>query len=192
MKPADEGNTAIRGYKIERSADDGSGNSDGNWEVLEDDTGTTATTYDDEGLGHGETYHYRVSAFNSDSAGPVSNVADATIDIRGPVPQSASVTASGTALTIVFDETLEAAPARLPAAARFRIAAADGAEIAIGTVSVSATDVDPDVHERLRRHPHGPGGDGGPTPTRTGATTRAGWSRTRSATTRRTSSSGRA
>ena len=139
MKPADEGNTAIRGYKIERSADDGSGNSDGNWEVLEDDTGTTATTYDDEGLGHGETYHYRVSAFNSDSAGPVSNVADATIDIRGPVPQSASVAAAGTTLTIAFDEALDAAAANLPAAARFAIAAPDGARFAIGAVSVSGT-----------------------------------------------------
>ena len=139
MKPADEGATAIRGYKIERSADDGSGNSDGNWEVLEDDTGTTATTYDDEGLGHGETYHYRVSAFNSDSAGPVSNVADATIDIRGPVPQSASVAAAGTTLTIAFDEALDAAAANLPAAARFAIAAPDGARFAIGAVSVSGT-----------------------------------------------------
>ena len=139
MKPADEGNTAIRGYKIERSADDGSGNSDGNWEVLEDDTGTTATTYDDEGLGHGETYHYRVSAFNSDSAGPVSNVADATIDIRGPVPQSASVAAAGTTLTIAFDEALDAAAGNLPAAARFAIAAPDGARFAIGAVSVSGT-----------------------------------------------------
>ena len=139
MKPADEGASAIRGYKIERSADDGSGNSDGNWEVLEDDTGTTATTYDDEGLGHGETYHYRVSAFNSDSAGPVSNVADATIDIRGPVPQSASVAAAGTTLTIAFDEALDAAAANLPAAARFAIAAPDGARFAIGAVSVSGT-----------------------------------------------------
>ena len=139
MKPADEGASAIRGYKIERSADDGSGNSDGNWEVLEADTGTTATAYDDEGLGHGETYHYRVSAFNSDSAGPVSNVADATIDIRGPVPQSASVAAAGTTLTIAFDEALDAAAANLPAAARFAIAAPDGARFAIGAVSVSGT-----------------------------------------------------
>ena len=139
MKPADEGNTAIRGYKIERSADDGSGNSDGNWEVLEADTGTTATAYDDEGLGHGETYHYRVSAFNSDSAGPVSNVADATIDIRGPVPVSASVAAAGTTLTIGFDEALDAAAANLLAAARFAIAAPDGARFAIGAVSVSGT-----------------------------------------------------
>ena len=107
--------------------------------MLEDDTGTTATTYDDEGLGHGETYHYRVSAFNSDSAGPVSNVADATIDIRGPVPQSASVAAAGTTLTIAFDEALDAAAANLPAAARFAIAAPDGARFAIGAVSVSGT-----------------------------------------------------
>ena len=141
MKPADEGASAIRGYKIERSADDGSGNSDGNWEVLEADTGTTATAYDDEGLGHGETYHYRVSAFNSDSAGPVSNVADATIDIRGPVPQSASVAATGRTLTIAFDEALDAAVANLPAAARFAIAAPDGARFRIGAVAVSATDV---------------------------------------------------
>ena len=41
----------------------------------------------------------------------------------------------------MFDEALDAAAARLPAAARFEISAPDGAEIAIGTISVSGTDV---------------------------------------------------
>src|SRR5205823_3706694 len=49
--PADNGGSAITGYKIERSTDGGS-----TWTTLVANTGSTATTYSDTGLAHGTTY----------------------------------------------------------------------------------------------------------------------------------------
>ena len=142
-KPANEGDSAITGYRIEVSAD-----VDplvwrelvANHAVMEN--GAIVTAYADTGLGSEETRHYRVFAINGEGRSLASDVAHATTgDIAGPEPASASVAATGDSLTIVFDEALDAAAARLPAAARFEISAPDGAEIAIGTISVSGTDV---------------------------------------------------
>ena len=129
--------STIRGYRIERSAD---GNAP--WTVLVADTEDTATSHSDLNLRSETTRHYRVSAMVSgcDSAGPPSDVESATsADIRRPVPQSASVAAAGTTLTIAFDEALDEAAGNLPAAARFAISAPDGALFRIGAVSVSGT-----------------------------------------------------
>ena len=76
--PADDGGSAITGYRIEVSDDAGS-----NWEDLVDDTGNDDTTYTHEGLSPGDTRHYRVSAINAEGASVASDVADATTAAAG-------------------------------------------------------------------------------------------------------------
>ena len=135
-EPGDVGASAIAGYRVERSADGMTG-----WQDLVANTGSAATAYDDTGLPHGTTRHYRVSAINGHTTGGPSNVAHATVDIVAPMPQSARVAAAGVSLRIVFDEALDATTAGAPSKERFAVTAADGAEIVIGSVAVSGTDV---------------------------------------------------
>src|SRR5437867_6143423 len=71
--PADNGGSAITGYKIERSTNSGT-----NWTTLVANTGSTATTYSDTGLAHGTTYTYRVSAINSIGTSSSSSITSAT------------------------------------------------------------------------------------------------------------------
>ena len=131
-EPADEGESLVTGYRIEWSED---GNAP--WEALVEDTGSTDRSHSDTmGLDSETTRHYRVAAINGQGTGPRSEPAHATTDdIVMPMPVSASVAASGAALTIVFDEALDAVAARLPAAARFAVAATDGACIGVGGVT---------------------------------------------------------
>ena len=58
--PADGGESAITGYRIEVSDNGSTG-----WSDLEDDTGNTDTSYTHSGLAAGSTRHYRVSAINA-------------------------------------------------------------------------------------------------------------------------------
>src|SRR5438128_5049918 len=58
--PADNGGSAITGYKIERSADGGI-----TWTALVANTGIAMTAYSDTGLPPTTTYTYRVSAINA-------------------------------------------------------------------------------------------------------------------------------
>ncbi len=89
--PADDGNSAITGYKIEYSDDAGA-----NWDDLVADTDNTSTTYPDTGLDPATTRHYRVSAINAQGTGPVSNTANATTDGDVPGrPTGLSATAQG-------------------------------------------------------------------------------------------------
>ena len=71
--PADDGGSAITGYRIEVSTDAGS-----NWSDLVADTANTDTTYSHTGLSDGDTRHYQVSAINAVGTSDASNVANAT------------------------------------------------------------------------------------------------------------------
>ncbi|WP_428098640.1 fibronectin type III domain-containing protein [Candidatus Rariloculus sp.] len=72
-EPADNGGSAISGYRIEVSSNGGT-----SWTDRVADTGSTSTTYAHTGLSPGATRHYRVSAINSAGTGGASNVANAT------------------------------------------------------------------------------------------------------------------
>ena len=76
--PADDGGSAITGYRIEVSDDAGS-----DWDDLVDDTGNVDTSYTHTGLSEGDTRHYRVSAINAEGTSVASDVADATTVAAG-------------------------------------------------------------------------------------------------------------
>ena len=130
--------TSITGYRIEWSPD----GSDSSWKELVEDTKSTSVSHTDDGsypnapLTSETTRHYRVSAINGEGTGSPSNSAHATTaDTAGPVPVSASVPGSGAQVVIVFDEELDGT--NIPAKERFTISVADGARIAIGSVTVA-------------------------------------------------------
>ena len=77
--PADDGGSAITGYRIEVSPD----GSSGSWSELVDDTGNDATSYTHEGLSPGETRHYRVSAINAEGTSVASDSDSATTAAAG-------------------------------------------------------------------------------------------------------------
>src|SRR5439155_920130 len=79
---ANNGGSAITGYKIERSTNSGS-----TWSALVSNTGSTGTRYSDTGLSPDTTFTYRVSAINGIGTSPPSNTASATLN-----PPSHSIT----------------------------------------------------------------------------------------------------
>ena len=92
-EPADNGGTAITGYKIEVSSNSGT-----SWTDLV--ANNTSTTYAHTGLSAGTTRHYRVSAINSAGTGAASTTANATTeDAAAPTvpgaPTGLTATASG-------------------------------------------------------------------------------------------------
>ena len=89
--PADNGGSAISGYRIEVSSDGGS-----NWTDLVSDTASTATSYEHTNLDPGTERHYRVSAINTAGTGSASNVAHATTEAEPPgAPTGLTATADG-------------------------------------------------------------------------------------------------
>ena len=80
VAPADDGGSAITGYRIEVS-DDGAAP----WDVLVADTRDAARTYTQTGLPPGATRHYQVSAITTAGIGAPSAVASATT-ARPPGP----------------------------------------------------------------------------------------------------------
>ena len=95
--PADNGGSAITGYKIEVSSDSGS-----SWTDLVADTTSTATTYEHTGLAASTTRHYRVSAINSIGTGTASDVVNTTTDAATATapgaPTGLTATASGSSI----------------------------------------------------------------------------------------------
>src|SRR5207237_140372 len=70
--PSNNGGSAITGYEIERSTDNGT-----KWYAIVSNTNSTSETYSDSGLPHSTIYSYRVSAINSVGTSSTSNVASA-------------------------------------------------------------------------------------------------------------------
>ena len=95
--PANDGDSAITGYKVQVSNDGSS-----NWIDLAADTGDANAWYRHTGLSDGETRYYRVSAINANGTSPASGSANATTmfgdhhaapaDIYGDVIWSAELT----------------------------------------------------------------------------------------------------
>ena len=77
--PNFDGGSAITGYRIEVSENEGS-----TWTDLVANTGSTETEYSHTGLNPATTRHYRVSATNAIGMGGPSNVANATTDAVVP------------------------------------------------------------------------------------------------------------
>ena len=93
--PASTGGVAIRGYKVEFSADNGS-----TWTDAVADTGSADPEYSHTGRTAGTVYHYRVSAINSVGTGPVSAIAitiTATTDGTFTVPSAWALNPTGVA-----------------------------------------------------------------------------------------------
>ncbi len=77
--PSSNGGSAIEGYEIERSSNDGA-----TWAVIVPDSGSASTEYSDAGLAAGKTYAYKVSATNAVGTGPSSNATTATTLATAP------------------------------------------------------------------------------------------------------------
>ena len=88
--PADSGTSAITGYRIEWSSNGTTG-----WADVQTNTGSTATSYKDIGLGSGVTRYYQVSAINRTGTGAPSDVAHATTKARPSPPTGLEATAVG-------------------------------------------------------------------------------------------------
>ena len=106
--PASTGGSAITGYKIEVSSDDGM-----TWTDLVADTTSSATTYPHSGLAAGATRHYRVSAINTAGTGGSSGTDSATVGTTATdsatvgttatapgAPTGLTATASGTTINL--------------------------------------------------------------------------------------------
>ena len=78
--PDYNGGADIAGYRIEGLQ------AGGQWTVVRENTGSTATTYQHGGLEPASTWHYRVSAINKAGAGEASEIASGTTDPVAPDP----------------------------------------------------------------------------------------------------------
>ena len=117
--PSNNGGSAITGYMIERSANNGT-----TWSSIVNNTGSASTAYSNTGLNPSTSYSYRVSAINSIGTSSPSNTASATTKpAPPPVPtgitatpkSSSSITVSWTASTgatwyNVFSSTSQSGP----------------------------------------------------------------------------------
>ena len=91
--PDFDGGSAVTGYRIEVSENEGS-----TWTNLVANTGSTTTAYSHTDLAPATTRHYRVSAINVIGTGNPSNMANATTDAIAPNPPT-NLVATATAPT---------------------------------------------------------------------------------------------
>ena len=91
--PDFDGGSAVTGYRIEVSENEGS-----TWTNLVANTGSTTTAYSHTDLAPATTRHYRVSAINAIGTGNPSNMANATTDAIAPNPPT-NLVATATAPT---------------------------------------------------------------------------------------------
>ena len=94
--PSDIGSSAITGYRIEVSEDDGT-----KWDDLEANTNSTQTSYTHTGLQAGSRRSYRVSAINASGPGPPSGTATATTDNPGVPAAPTNLTANASSETTI-------------------------------------------------------------------------------------------
>ncbi len=129
--PADDGGSAITGYRIEVS-----NNGSSNWSDLVADTGSDDTSYTHTGLSPGDTRHYRVSAITANGRSEPSDSDDATTE-DPPRLSSAEVPPglSGSALNLVLNEQPHGLSSVVSASieAAFTLTA-DGVEIEIAHI----------------------------------------------------------
>ena len=97
--PADNGTTAISGYRIEVSADGET------WTDLLANTASTDTAYSHTGIPAGAVRHYRVSAINTSGPGPPSQDASETANVllrNDPDGTTGTFSADGIAAAVGF------------------------------------------------------------------------------------------
>ena len=131
--PADDGGSAITGYRIEVS-DDGS---TGSWSDLVADTGNAATSYTHTGLSPGDTRHYRVSAINANGTSEASASDDATT-ADPPTLSSATVNTVSTFIALRFSENLDRSAGGTPPVSAFSVSV-DGVSITVGDAAILGT-----------------------------------------------------
>ncbi|MYK65109.1 MAG: fibronectin type III domain-containing protein [Gemmatimonadetes bacterium] len=143
--PADTGSSAITGYRIEVSEDEG-----GTWADLLEDTESTQTTYEHTGLPAGATRHYRVAAITAVGTGPPSNEASATT--RAPPGAPTNLIAQGQGARTIGLEWDAPADTGSSAITGYRIeVSANGGETWTALVEDSKSTQTSYEHKGLRR-----------------------------------------
>ena len=94
--PADTGDSAITGYRIERSQGDGSGTFD----IVEANHASTSYTDMDSSLLANTQYSYRVTAINDQGTGIASEIASATVSFPPAAPTGLMAVASASTIEI--------------------------------------------------------------------------------------------
>ena len=101
--PSSDGGSAVTGYRIDHSDDDGT-----NWETLVSNSATTTREYEHSSLATGSRHCYRVAAINTHGEGPLSGQACATTDGAPSAPRNLGATpVSETSIELSWDEPLD-------------------------------------------------------------------------------------